>query len=185
MKRSLKKGPFWKSRNEALKMENLLGAEVQADGYEQTLGTTFQDMCEYIEHCLDFEDNPLRHLRQYFPDFEFTFHDPENKEDVVGIVKNVDFVVPDSISTPDWSMGFYTLTRKNTKDRKKVCFCPVNVWRQPELGIWPYEELEEVNAQILINDPDGKIDKGFELLLLNCKEARDHYQRYLRSINLI
>lgn len=170
MRKSVKKDPSYKARNAVLDLVDPMGVVEIDGGFEETLGTTLQDICDYIEQCLQFSDNPLIHLRRYFPNYLWSFHKPETKEEVAKIVSVVDYALPDSTGFTDWSMGVFTATHKNCLFRKKICFCTVSD-HGPNLDCWPYEELEKVGASVVINDPKATIDTRYKLMIVSPVEA--------------
>ncbi|OGI68496.1 hypothetical protein A2738_01265 [Candidatus Nomurabacteria bacterium RIFCSPHIGHO2_01_FULL_42_15] len=120
--------------------------------FDDTLSQVLEDIWGYIDKCFEFGDNPLRHLRIYFPNFLCSFHQPKTKTGVAQIVGGVDYVVP---RYGDWSMGFVAFTSKVSKDKKKICFCP----SEDGLGFWwPYEELAQVNARVLVCGAEQLVD---------------------------
>jgi hypothetical protein len=183
MRKTVKDDPSYEARNAALVLDDPMGSvNIPGDGWEETLGTTLQDICKYIEGCLEFSNNPLTHLRRYFPDFDWAFHRPETEKEVAKIIKNVDYALPESTGFSDWSMGIFTATHKKCRARKKICFCTVTTGNVPELDYWPYKEIEKVGARIIINDPCATIDPKYELLIMSPLEALKYKERQHKQI---
>lgn len=168
--------PIRIARNAVLKMKDPLGSlPVKTKLYsdDATLSDVLYAVVEYIYHCLDFGDNPLPHLRRYFPDFDWAFHKPSTVEEVARVGKDVDYILAGLYS--DWGEGLFTATRKNAKEKKKICFCPRGHHDQsPELDMWPYEELAKVGARVLFTSYEHISSSSFNenLQLVSCEEAK-------------
>lgn len=163
------------ARNEALKMlEPLSITHLQESGPGETLGSTLQAVYKYIDGCNDFDVDPLQQLRIYFPDFTWQLHKPSNVAEVCQILHTVDYALPGDV-TGDWSTGFFTITCDGWKRKRKICFCPANF--RLTFSLWPYAELAKIEAQILINDSAGILEKKPRLHLMDCNEVEKLLKR--------
>jgi hypothetical protein len=65
---------------------------IEVGGAETELCETMEGIYQYIQSVLYMDDNPLRHLRKYFPDFVWKFHKIENLEKLAPIIAEADYI---------------------------------------------------------------------------------------------
>jgi hypothetical protein len=153
------------SRNRALKTADLNLVAVRGN-VEESVDSTLTDIGLYIQWCHEFSCPPLPHLRKYFPDFEWKFHEVETATQVARIIEKVDYAILEGNGS-DWSMGFYTATQKDNRGKKKICFCFDGLM----MYTWPFKELVAVDATVLIVDHNLKLNKEFEAFFATSPEA--------------
>lgn len=65
---------------------------IEEGGAETELCDTMEDIYQYIQRVLHMDDNPLRHLRKYFPDFEWKFYKIEKLEKLAPVIAKADYI---------------------------------------------------------------------------------------------
>ncbi len=119
-KKRLKEAKLYQQvTNEALSCDD---PEVWIDRYgmEMSLGVAMDDISEYIDACFRINENPLRHLRRYFPGFAWKFHEDVYEEKLASILKAVDYVwVTGLFSVGE---GFVTATQIQGEKLRVLCF---------------------------------------------------------------
>jgi hypothetical protein len=118
------------ARNEVLKSDNP-EIWIDRDGLEESLGYTMNAVHKYIMECFNMDDNPLRFLRRYFPDFKWEFCENDRMEKLLPKIRTADYVW---VTGPDlfFSEGIITATQIGRTIPRILCY-------KPEKGRWTDE----------------------------------------------
>lgn len=94
---------------------------VEEGGAETELWETMEGIYQYIKASLYMDDNPLRHLRKYFPDFEWKFYKMAGLEELAPIIAKADYIwnTHDDIFG---SEGIVTATEKGRPDPRAMLY---------------------------------------------------------------
>lgn len=110
---------YREARNEVLKSDDPT-IWIDRDGGEVSLGMLMKDIDLYIYSSLMMDDNPLRHLRRSFPDFEWKFYEGNNMGEAVRSLVSADYI---------WMRwfgsildDFITATQKGRKNPRVLCY---------------------------------------------------------------
>jgi len=119
------------------------------EGHEESLFSTMTDIAEMIEHDFDLDQNPLSHLRRYFPGYEWKLINPKRPTILLTYISLCDYAWLMS-SSWDWSMGVVIADKCGTMP-KGFCLCPNPiiggvVQEESNRGAWP-SELREIGAR--------------------------------------
>ncbi len=98
------------------------GIWIDQHGMEMSLGIALDGISDYIDACFWMNDNPLRHLRRYFPGFIWNFHEDIKRNDLALVLGNADYIWVTGLEVGD---GFVTATHVGRIRKPRVlCFLP-------------------------------------------------------------
>lgn len=88
--------------------------------HEEWLGATLSDIQDYIFHCYDLGDNPLRHLRKTFPNFEWSLERPRTDVELYNLAHESDYLF--LRSNTDWTSGVVRVAWRSGGRPHSICY---------------------------------------------------------------
>ncbi len=98
---------------------------IHRDGLEMSLGIVMDEIHDYIQASLLLDDNPLRYLRQSFPDFVWKFHEGDDGFEAARIIATTDYVWMRFFGS--LREGFISATQTDKKKPRVLCYKPEEV----------------------------------------------------------
>ena len=107
--------------------------DFETDEFCEQIGHVLGDIYKYIFHAYNMDDNPLRHLRKYFPRFKWEYHQPADMRELFRIVTTSDYVWLERGPSSSWQDCIITAQQKGRKKPRVLCYC------DDDANDWPTE----------------------------------------------
>jgi hypothetical protein len=113
------------ARQEILQSGHPKKKAYRGNGVPENMQTVSKEIMNLIHASYWMRNDPLPHLRRYFPDLKWEFISPKGEDGILEAIKSADYVWPDE-HTGDFSTGMIVASRKKMLgvQRFRYCFAP-------------------------------------------------------------
>lgn len=139
-------------RNEALKRTDPLKEGDELHGRETCMADALREIQSYIDAAYWLGANPLSHLRKYFPNFAWKYHEVNDAEELGRIVANTDYALL-VMPTLDWSTGIVTARELKRRQPRRICYWEHGYAEDRADTHWPVDALKAYGTRFL--SPQG------------------------------